>query len=596
MDMINIKPSLHDDVAAGSLGPHEIARFVRFAWRRVLAATLIAVALGYAYILMTPRTFMATAVVLYDPSTSPTLTQQSRWLESSVEMSTRIESQVEILKSANVARQVIEKLGLTNDTEFTAPPSLSARLRAAILSLAGAPSVGAERMGPGAPALDPELVVPGFLRDLAVRRVGLSSVLEVSFRAGDPVKAALIANTVARRYIGLDLEQKSQAALNRSEWLKARLEELRKQAFEATREVELFKLKGGGGLAAEYPVRLAELESIAQTYRRMYETLLSQVTDMQQRVSYPVGDARMVSPATPSRVTMQPNTRIVLAFAGTAGAFLSALIALLQLALDRRVRSPESLSADGLACLGALDRFPPRSRRTSMPKSMFAGAARKPRFRLSSAPPPLPAVSWRVESHHLLQLLQIKTAIDACVSSTGRSIGLVGVDKGAGASSLAMLLAGRYAMAGRRTLLVDACAGDADVSRLLAPNACGGLSETILTGRVRQDSLVAQQTPGLFVLANGRASLPVSPGELLGSPASSLKLPQLSEGFDTVLVDLPPLSRSADASLIGSLLDAVVVVAEHGVTQLPDLKSQIAAMQGTGARVIGVVLNKWVAI
>ncbi len=592
MDMISTRPIQPETAAVGPIGPHEIARFLRFAWRRILAATLVAIVLGYGYVLVTPRTYTATAVVLFDPSSSPTLTQQSRWLESSVEMSTRIESQVEILKSAKLARAVIEKLRLADDPQFTRPASLSGRLAAMLRSLVSANSAGAVASRPGAPAADPEAVVPVLLHDMTVRRVGLSSILEVSFRAHNPDRAALVANTAASLYISLDLEQKSQVALHGTAWLKERLEELRKQAFEATSEVEQFKLKGGGGLASEYPVRLAELESIAQTYRRMYETLLSQVTDMQQRVSYPVGDARMVSLATPSRVATQPNTRIVLAFAGTLGVFISTLASLLQIALDHRVRTPEALVANGLACLGALDRLPPERKGKLKLETMLDPRVWKARLRALPPSQSHVGVSSRVEGRHLLQLLQIKTAIDASVASSGRCIGVVGIDKGAGATSLAVLLAARYAMSGRLTLLVDACSGEADLSRLLAPEADCGLSESLLAGRMRQDKLMEQAVPGLFVLATGRASLPVSPGELLASPATGLKFPHLSEGFDTVLVDLPPLSRSADASLIGPLLDAVVVIAESGVTRLPDLKSEVAALQANGARVVGTVLNK----
>lgn len=579
----------------GQIGPREVIQFLKFAWPRMLAGAGISTALAFAIVNQMPRTYTATAAIIYDPSSAPAFyTPQSRWLESSVEMSTRIESQVEVIKSVSVANAVIAKLGLARDPELTAPRSTVAQLLNSVIPAADSSENSADAVHEDAPT-GAERAVPVFLRNLSVRRVGLSAVVEISYKALDPGKATSIANTVAEMYINSDLDQKAAAARSGSAWLQDRLEQMRMQTFNATRDVEVFKMKGGGeASASEYPVRLAELESVAQTYRRMYESLLLQLTDTLQKVSYPVASARIVSMAAPTRVVTQPNVQLALAFAATLGAALGAAASLMQRSLDRHIRSLDDLAGIGVPVVGKLDRYSVRKPRrwiaTSDALNSIGGEGGATCRRVKS---PIRLIG----NHHRLQLSRIMTAIDAGTSSDTKTIGIVGLDAGSGATTLAVLLAERYAATGHRTLLIDSCIGDPAASRELAPDAPRGLSELLLADENchdenGHDGLIVQSDSGFSVLPAGRAELPASAGEMLASPRRRFKISDLSQSYDICLIDLPPLSRSADAQCIAPLIDAVVLVAACGEAQAPELVSQIEPLQAANANLIGIVLNK----
>lgn len=592
MDTMNTSVSSVYVDGGRPIGPREVIRFFRAAWPRMLVGALITTVLAFIIVQQIPRTYTATAAIIYDPSSAPAFSQQSRWLESSVEMSTRIESQVEVIKSVSIANAVIEKLGLARDPELTAPKSVVARLLGVVVPKADGQEAPNAQAVPNLPeGTDP--AVPVFLRNLSVRRVGLSAVVEISFQALDPDKATLIANTVAEMYINNDLDQKAEAARRGSAWLQDRMEQMRVQTFDAMRDVEVFKMKGGGeATASEYPVRLAELESVAQTYRRMYESLLLQLTDTLQRVSYPVANARIVSRAAPTRVSTQPNTRLALAFAATLGAALGAAASLLQLTLDRRIRSIEDLAGINAPCFGKFDRY-----LTRMPRKWLnvvgvlqeTGGDRN----LSGSDEGTQPIALRriIGNHHRLQLSRIMMALDASIGSASKTIGIVGLEAGSGATTLSILLAGRYAATGHRTLLIDASVEDAAASHELASGIDKGLTDLLLRDEVPADAFF-EQADGFFVLPAGQATLPASAGEMLASPRRKCKIGDLSEPFDICLIDLPPLSRSADAQLIAPLVDAIVLVAAFGVTQAPELKSQVGIMQAADAHLVGIILNK----
>lgn len=582
MDTVNaaFKPVQED--AANQLGPREVIRFLKFAWPRMLAAAAIATTIAFIIVKQMPRTYTATAAIIYDPSTAPVFsTQQSRWLESSVEMSTRIESQVEVIKSASVANAVIAKLGLSRDPELTKPKSTMARLLSHIIPTADSTEDATDKS-----TVSSETAVPIFLRNLSVRRVGLSAVVEISYKALDPAKATLIANTVAETYISIDLDQKAAAARSGGAWLQDRLEQMRMQTFNAMRDVELFKMKGGGEVSAsEYPVRLAELESVAQTYRRMYEALLLQLTDTLQKVSYPVANARIVSMAAPSRVTTQPNVKLALAFAAVLGTALGAAVSLVQRTLDRRIQSLEDLGSLNVPVFGHLDRYLTRIPRKwlGVTDAAMAGGGGKALLQKGSG--------RAIGNHHRLQLSRIMTAIDRGIG-TNAIIGVVGLEAGSGATTLAVLLAERYAATGHRTLLIDSCVEDPAASRELAPDSTGGLSDLLLKDSSGDEAAIIESHLGFAVLPAGCAVLPASAGEMLASPRRRFKISDISQHYDICLIDLPPLMRSADAQVVAPLTDAIVLVVACGEAQGPELVRQIEVLQAADANLIGIVLNK----
>ena len=80
-------------------------------------------------------------------------------------------------------------------------------------------------------------------RNTIVTRVGTGSVLEISFTARSPEKAARIANAIADAFISNQIDLKSQMHRKGDEWLLARANELRSQAEVAEQAVVTFKNK-----------------------------------------------------------------------------------------------------------------------------------------------------------------------------------------------------------------------------------------------------------------------------------------------------------------------------------------------------------------
>ena len=130
------------------------------------------------------------------------------------------QTQVEIIKSEDLARKVVRKLKLFNHPDFDVrqtPPTLWNRVTGS--SVADPSQISEEDAF--------KVAVGRFRRNLQVGLVRNSQLATVSFISYDPQLAALVPNAVAETYIESDLESRMAMTQKASEWLRERMGELR---------------------------------------------------------------------------------------------------------------------------------------------------------------------------------------------------------------------------------------------------------------------------------------------------------------------------------------------------------------------------------
>jgi capsular exopolysaccharide synthesis family protein len=150
-------------------------------------------------------------------------------------------------------------------------------------------------------------------------------------------------------------------------------------------------------------------------------------------------------------------------------------------------------------------------------------------------------------------------------------------------------LAVTFAQQGHRVLLVDCDLHRARLHRLFRIPRKPGLTEVLLGQHVAAEAIKSTPVERLFVLPAG-ASLP-SPSELLGSVQMRNTLDALSETFDLIILDTPPLCFASDAAIVSKLADGVVILVRAGRTERAAAQQAIQQLTAVGARVLGAVFN-----
>jgi uncharacterized protein involved in exopolysaccharide biosynthesis len=304
--------------------------------RTILTAFLVCTVFAFIYALFASVAFTARVQLLIDPKT-PILREQSGEVNFSLD-SAQVESHIAILRSEKIASAVIKELNLPNTAEFS-PRSLVSVIRG---WFGGGPT----------DLVKNRQAIAIFDQGLTTRRVGRSYAIEVAFKSSNAEKAAAIANATAAAYIRDQIEAKTESARQGSTWLESRLSELRGQMNESTRMVQNFRARYDyavstpavasnnapqGGAQGRAPLdpglqktTLEELETTAETYRRIYESFLQAYTASVQRQSYPVSDVRIITPATAPLSKSSPSNSLIVILGALLGITIGCGISLVQ--------------------------------------------------------------------------------------------------------------------------------------------------------------------------------------------------------------------------------------------------------------------------
>lgn len=157
-----------------------------------------------------------------------------------------------------------------------------------------------------------------------------------------------------------------------------------------------------------------------------------------------------------------------------------------------------------------------------------------------------------------------------------------------GKSTTAANLALMLVEGGRSVVLVEADLRRPRLADYLGLERSVGLTNVLINAVPLEDALQPWQ-PGLSVLVAG--ALPPNPSELLGSDEMIGLLAGLSERFDVVVIDTPPLLPVTDAAVVAAIVDGVLLVCRYGRTKKSQLAIAVRSLSAVQAKLVGSVLT-----
>ena len=169
-------------------------------------------------------------------------------------------------------------------------------------------------------------------------------------------------------------------------------------------------------------------------------------------------------------------------------------------------------------------------------------------------------------------------------------IGVTSSLRGEGKSTTSINLSYVLAEAGKRVLLVDGDLRIPSIAKNMDIQRTPGLTNLILNGSYDSlDDFKAEEMEKWYILPAG--DLPPNPSELLGSRKMERFLKAVSEKFDYIIIDLPPVNIVSDALAISHLLDGMLLVIREDYTSRKDLDSCVTQLKLSNVNVLGCVMN-----
>ncbi|HEY2876835.1 MAG TPA: polysaccharide biosynthesis tyrosine autokinase [Reyranella sp.] len=320
--------------------------------------------------------------------------------------------------------------------------------------------------------------------------------------------------------------------------VQADAEAARSKEAELQAQVDLLERKAGG--QSQNEVELRQLEREAQSSRAVYEDFLKRFKELREQQDIQQPDARLLAPASLSTSPSFPRYGLTMSGALVLGLVLGSLVILLLERLDGGFRTGEQIERlTGRPLVGMI----PSLNRSTLGKLTPA------RFAIE-----------KMTSTYAESLRSAYTAMTlGTLDRPPRVVMVTSSLPAEGKSTFACSLAGLVARANsdKKILVIDCDLRRSAVGGTLNVAATGGTIDEHLAGTKSLEEVIGrdEQSGVYYVLA--RSNTPNS-AEILDSNAMKSFISALSNQFDLIFLDTPPLMAVADALVTARLSDYIL--------------------------------------
>jgi capsular exopolysaccharide synthesis family protein len=360
------------------------------------------------------------------------------------------------------------------------------------------------------------------------------------------------------RAVGAAAESEYRTALAKEARLAASLEAVKREAQETNRK----------------SIEHGALKREVETNRQLYQDLLTKTKQTGLETELKTTNIRVVEKAETPRGPVSPNRMRNYQVALILGLLVGVGLALGFEHLDNTFKSPEDVKEH--LQVPFLGMVPDVEAKTA------SGASRGPNAsQVLRSPNSAVADAYRVLRTNL---------IFSSAEATGRVLVVTSASPGEGKTTTLANLAAALAQNGAKVLAVDGDLRRPTLNQHFGLQKTPGLSDLIVGKAAASQAIQSTRIDGLQMIPCGY--LPPNPAELLGSPMMKQVMEALRAHYDWVLVDAPPLLAMADAAVLASLAEGVVMVIAAEQATKPAVVRAIEQVRSVGGKITGVVLNR----
>jgi capsular exopolysaccharide synthesis family protein len=309
------------------------------------------------------------------------------------------------------------------------------------------------------------------------------------------------------------------------------------------------------------PFRNAQREEESET--KLYEALKQRLQQATIELEVPRSPVEVIDRAEPTLVPVKPNWTLNIILGVLAGVFMGVGLSFFIEFLDTSLKIMDDIEKHlGLPVLGVIPQHA---------EPLLEGTASQ----------------LHIESYRML-----RTNIDFSYSGTGpKSIAVLSSAAGEGKSLTLANLAYLYAQQGVRVLIVDTDLRRPTAHKYWKIHRDDGLANYLTGSKTLDEVIHTTSHPGVSIIPAGDAIASRAALSVLTSQRTSHLIKELSQRYDVVLYDTPPVLGISDASVVAREAGHAILVLQH--RRYPRIMSQRACkmVEQAGGKLLGVVAN-----
>ncbi|MCY3526247.1 polysaccharide biosynthesis tyrosine autokinase [Klebsiella variicola] len=311
--------------------------------------------------------------------------------------------------------------------------------------------------------------------------------------------------------------------------------------------------------------------------RAVYLQLLNRQQELNIAKSSAIGNVRIIDNAVSEPKPIKPNKPLIVVVGFIFGLLFSVGMVLLRILLRRGIESPEQLEEMGINVYASVPVSEWLSKNLAKNK-----IHRKESDILLAVENP---ADLAVEA-----IRGLRTSLHFAMMEAKNNILMIsGASPNAGKTFISTNLAATIALTGKKVLFIDADLRKGYMHKMFGGNNEHGLSD-ILSGQATLDNSLKHVKEGGFDYI-GRGAVPPNPAELLMHPRFETLLKKVSNEYDLVIIDTPPILAVTDAAIIGRYAGTTLLVARFEINTPKELMVSVKRFEQSGITIKGCILN-----
>ena len=327
-----------------------------------------------------------------------------------------------------------------------------------------------------------------------------------------------------------------------------------------------------------------------ETAKSLYSDFLQKTNQANLEVSQESKNLRVIQLARVPRETSGPKRWQLMTLGFMLGLGTGVGVAFLSASLDTTIRTPEQVKR--YVQLPSLGMIPPMASRSFELRRRFQKAFIG-ELSIVNEPKKLPgaqltALNGKSPADEAYRVLRT-SVLQSWVGSGPKTMLVTSSQPGDGKTTTTVNTAISLAQLGSSVLIIDCDLRTPKVHTLLGVDQSPGLTTCLEGDSAVEDAIRQLQIPNLSLLPSG--PIPLNPAELISSNRMKDLLRMLGRRYDHILIDSPPLINLADALILSSAVDGVILVVYGGKTTCDAALRAREELSSAGANILGVVVN-----
>ncbi|MGH8457242.1 MAG: polysaccharide biosynthesis tyrosine autokinase, partial [Stenotrophobium sp.] len=326
---------------------------------------------------------------------------------------------------------------------------------------------------------------------------------------------------------------------------------------------------------------LLKLSRDVEVNTQLYTTLLNSAQGLQISRAGTIGNVRIIDSALPPLKPVQPVVPLVLALGLMLGVFLGIAASFLRRALHSGVDDPQVV--EQRLAIATYASIPYSNDQRSIFRRFSGDSSLQPKDRLLAAAKPHDVATEAFRS--------LRTSLHfALLESRNNVIMLTGPSPSLGKSFMTANLGYVLAVSGKRVVIVDADLRRGHLHDYFGIGRVPGVTDYV-AGNADYASIIRHSTfENLSFVSTGR--IPPNPAELVLHEKFTGLIERLSQEYDHVLVDTPPVLAVTDGAVIGQLAGCTLLVLKSGEHSLHEIEETARRLRSAGVQVRGTLFNQ----